>query len=100
MFINSLPESIGILHQLKLPSKLLCLIDNSNLISHRSTISTSTSSSSISVEPTTSTHQSSPTQDNDIQNQGDITLFEWITAQVRSNSSLNHSQKNTSIHFS
>lgn len=79
---QSLPESIGILHQLKLPSKLLCLIDNSNLISHRSTISTSTSSSSISVEPTTSTHQSSPTQDNDIQNQGDITLFEWITAQL------------------
>jgi hypothetical protein len=77
----SLPQSTEILHQLKLPNKLISLIDNSNGIYQKSTISSSTSSSSISLEATTSTNYI-PQNENDIQNPGDISLFDWITNQV------------------
>jgi hypothetical protein len=48
---------------------------------HKSTVSSSTSSSSISLTATTSTNFLPPNE-NDIQTTGDMSLFEWITAQV------------------
>jgi hypothetical protein len=77
----SLPHAIETLHLLKLPIKLIALIDNSTGIYHKSTVSTSTSSSSISLEATTSTNYL-PQNENDNQNPGDMSLYEWITAQV------------------
>lgn len=77
----SLPRAIEILHQLKLPNKLIALIDNSSGIYNKSTVSSSTSSSSISLEATTSTNYLSQNE-NDVQHLGDMSLFEWITAQV------------------
>jgi hypothetical protein len=78
----SLPHAIEILHQLKLPNKLIASIDNSSGIYHKSTVSTSTSSSSISLEATTTSTNYSPQNENEIQNPGDMSLLEWITAQV------------------
>lgn len=78
-----LPQSIGILQQLKLPQKLVSLIDTSNGIYQKSTVSSSTSSSSISLDATTtSANYSPPINENDIQNPGEMSLLEWITAQV------------------
>ncbi|CAF1106474.1 unnamed protein product [Rotaria sordida] len=77
---QSLPRAIKILHQLKLPYQLITLIDNSGGINYKSTISSSTSSSSISSVTTSTNH--SPQNDNDTQTRGDMTLFEWITAQL------------------
>jgi hypothetical protein len=77
----SLPHAIEILHQLRLPNKLLALLDTSNGMYHKSTVSSSTSSSSISLTATTSTNFLPPNE-NDIQTTGDMSLFEWITAQV------------------
>ena len=82
-FACRLPQAIEILHQLKLPSKLLALIDTSNGIYQKSTVSSSTSSSSISLDATTSANYSPPMNENDIQNAGEMSLLEWITAQVR-----------------
>ncbi len=78
----SLPQAIGILQQLKLPTKLIALIDNSTGIYQKSTVSASTSSSSISLEATTSTNYSPPLNENDMQTPGEMSLLEWITAQV------------------
>ncbi|CAF1412794.1 unnamed protein product [Adineta steineri] len=78
---QNLPHAIETLHQLKLPNKLISLIENSNLIYHKSTVSSSTSSSSISLAATTSTNLLTQNE-NDIQVTGDMSLFEWITAQL------------------
>nr|ADD91461.1 Rb1-inducible coiled coil protein 1-like protein [Adineta vaga] len=77
----SLPHSIEILHQLKLPNKLTVSIDNSTGIYNRSNVSTSTSSSSISLTATTST-TFLPSNENESQSIGEMSLFEWITAQL------------------
>ncbi|CAF4064310.1 unnamed protein product [Rotaria sp. Silwood2] len=78
---QSLPRAIKILHQLKLPNKLIALIDNSNGINYKSTVSSSASSSSICSAATISTNYVTQ-NDNDIQTGGDISLFEWVTAQL------------------
>ncbi|CAF3818855.1 unnamed protein product [Rotaria magnacalcarata] len=78
---ESLPFAIKILHQLKLPSKLVASIDNSTGVYYKSTVSSSTSSSSISSTITTSTNYLAQ-NDNDIQTGGDLSLFEWITVQL------------------
>ncbi|UJR29899.1 hypothetical protein I4U23_017447 [Adineta vaga] len=78
---QSLPHSIEILHQLKLPNKLTVSIDNSTGIYNRSNVSTSTSSSSISLTATTST-TFLPSNENESQSIGEMSLFEWITAQL------------------
>ena len=84
---SSLPRAIEVLHQLKLPTKLVSLIDPSNGIYQRSTVSSSTSSSSISLTAatTSSTHPNVSLQnESDTQPSAEISLFDWITAQVRS----------------
>ena len=48
---------------------------------HKSTVSSSTSSSSISLSATTSTNLLTQNE-NDIQTAGEMSLYEWITAQV------------------
>ncbi|CAF1195459.1 unnamed protein product [Rotaria sp. Silwood1] len=78
---QSLPRAIKILHQLKLPNKLIALIDNVNGINYKSTVSSSASSSSISSATTTSSNYVTQNE-NDIQTEGDMSLFEWITAQL------------------
>lgn len=82
LFDFRLPQGIAILHQLKLPQKLLSSIDTSSGIYQKSTVSSSTSSSSISIDATTSANYSPPINENDIQNPGEMSLLEWITAQV------------------
>lgn len=70
-----------ILHQLKLPSKLIALMDNFNAINYKSTLSSSASSSSISSVAGANTNNLIQ-NDNDLQSEGNMSLFEWITAQV------------------
>ncbi len=57
-FCSGLPQATGILQQLKLSEKLIALIDTSNEIYQKSTVSSSTSSSSISLDATTSANYS------------------------------------------
>ncbi|CAF1396648.1 unnamed protein product [Adineta ricciae] len=78
---QSLPNAIEILHDLKLPSKLIALIGNSTGIYNKSTVSTSTSSSSISSSATTSTTVL-PQAESEDEITEEMSLFQWITAQL------------------
>ena len=77
----SLPVSVEMLCQLKLPSKLISLIDSFNGTHWKSTVSSSTSSSSVSLAATSNSQQQQ--HEFDIQTREEMSLHEWITAQVR-----------------
>lgn len=72
----SLPSTIEILHELKLPNQLISSIDLSHGIYQKSTLS---SSSSISLAETTNSTQQIDTDHSPSET---ISLFDWITAQV------------------
>ena len=75
-----LPRAIETLRQLKLPNKLIALINTSNGRTDKFIVSSSSSSSSISLATTTS--HCLPDNESNIGLQADFSLFDWITAQV------------------
>lgn len=87
----SLPESIEILHKLKLPPELSSSFDNSMVLNSRSPTSSSSSSSTtastmVYLSATTTNNSNSnnvSSSENDPSTVNQITLFQWITAQVR-----------------
>jgi len=79
---QSLPKTIEILHQLKLPQQLISTMDNSHGISQRSTLSSSTSSISLAGTTTTSANYVSHQENENSSNNENISLFEWITTQL------------------
>lgn len=80
-FVDFLKPSPLFINKNSLRNDLLQSIHRMESIK-KSTVSSSTSSSLISLDTTTSANYSPPMTENDIQNPGEMPLLQWITAQV------------------